>query len=142
MTVEFISAINVNPSNEINKLGRVDIDVAYLKRYSRILEDGGFDYTLVPYGSSFHDPFRIASAVTQFTERIKPIIALRPNTIYPTVAAKALATLDQARAHQIHKHRPGTNREKLDHEHAPSNRALQRPLDFAAGTTRRSGDLA
>lgn len=95
MTVEFISAINVNPSNEINKLGRVDIDVAYLKRYSRILEDGGFDYTLVPYGSSFHDPFMIASAVTQVTDRIKPIIALRPNTIYPTVAAKALATLDQ-----------------------------------------------
>jgi alkanesulfonate monooxygenase len=95
MTVEFISAINVNSSNEINRLGRTEIDVDYLKRYSRILEDGGFDYTLVPYGSSFHDPFTIASAVTQFTERIKPIIALRPNTVYPTVAAKALATLDQ-----------------------------------------------
>jgi alkanesulfonate monooxygenase len=95
MTVEFISAINVNPSNEINKLGRAEIDLPYLKRYSRVLEDGGFDYTLVPYGSSFHDPFTIASAVTQYTERIKPIVALRPNTIYPTVAAKALATLDQ-----------------------------------------------
>jgi alkanesulfonate monooxygenase len=95
VTVEFISAINVNPSNEINKLASASIDVAYLKRYSRVLEDGGFDYTLVPYGSSFHDPFTIASAVTQYTERIKPIVALRPNTIYPTVAAKALATLDQ-----------------------------------------------
>jgi alkanesulfonate monooxygenase len=95
MTVEFISAINVNSSNEINHRREAGIDVAYLKRYSRILEDGGFDYTLVPYGSSFHDPFTIASAVTQFTERIKPIVALRPNTIYPTVAAKALATLDQ-----------------------------------------------
>jgi alkanesulfonate monooxygenase len=95
MTVEFISAINVNGSNEINGQRTAEIDVAHLKRYSRILEDGGFDYTLVPYGSSFHDPFTIASAVTQFTERIKPIVALRPNTIYPTVAAKALATLDQ-----------------------------------------------
>jgi alkanesulfonate monooxygenase len=95
MTVEFISAINVNPANEINKLRSAEIDVPYLKRYSRVLEDGGFDYTLVPYGSSFHDPFTIASAVTQFTERLKPIVALRPNTIYPTVAAKALATLDQ-----------------------------------------------
>jgi alkanesulfonate monooxygenase len=95
MTVEFISAININESNEINRLGKADIDVAHLKRYSRILEDGGFDYTLVPYGSSHHDPFTIASAVTQYTERIKPIVALRPNTIYPTVAAKALATLDQ-----------------------------------------------
>ena len=95
MTVEFISAINVNPANEINKLRLADIDVPYLKRYSRVLEDGGFDYTLVPYASSFHDPFTIASAVTQYTERLKPIVALRPNTIYPTVAAKALATLDQ-----------------------------------------------
>src|SRR4051812_37404026 len=95
MPVEFISAINVNASNEVN--GRADpaVDVGYLRRYSRILEDGGFDYTLVPYNSTFHDPFTVAAALTQFTERIKPIIALRPNTIYPTVAAKALATLDQ-----------------------------------------------
>jgi alkanesulfonate monooxygenase len=95
MTVEFISAINVNPSNEINRLGQFDIDLPYLKRYSRVLEDAGFDYTLVPYGSFGHDPFTIGAAVTQYTERIKPIIALRPNTLYPTVAAKALATLDQ-----------------------------------------------
>jgi alkanesulfonate monooxygenase len=95
MTVEFISAINVNPSNEINRLGRFAIDLPYLKRYARVLEDAGFDYTLVPYGSFGHDPFTISAALTQYTERIKPIVALRPNTIYPTVAAKALATLDQ-----------------------------------------------
>jgi alkanesulfonate monooxygenase len=95
MPVEFISAINVNASNEVN--GRADpaVDIGYLRRYARILEDGGFDYTLVPYNSTFHDPFTVAAALTQFTERIKPIIALRPNTMYPTVAAKALATLDQ-----------------------------------------------
>ncbi|MCU1479535.1 MAG: putative alkanesulfonate monooxygenase [Subtercola sp.] len=95
MSVEFISAINVNAANEINGVSDFRLDPVYLKRYSRILEDGGFDYTLVPYGSPGHDPFTIAAAVTQYTERIKPIIALRPNTIYPTVAAKALATLDQ-----------------------------------------------
>ncbi|PPG52478.1 alkanesulfonate monooxygenase [Rathayibacter sp. AY2B3] len=95
MAVEFISAINVNSSNEVNGLTQPGIDVAYLRRYSRILEDGGFDYTLVPYGSAGHDPFTIAAAVTQYTEHLKPIVALRPNTIYPTVAAKALATLDQ-----------------------------------------------
>ncbi|MBT0772183.1 LLM class flavin-dependent oxidoreductase [Kineosporia sp. J2-2] len=93
--IEFISAINVNPANEVNRLGLADIDVPYLRRYSRLLEDGGFDYTLVPYGSAGHDPFTVAAAVTQYTERIKPIVALRPNTVYPTVAAKALATLDQ-----------------------------------------------
>jgi alkanesulfonate monooxygenase len=95
MPVEFISAVNVNSSNEINGLTNPAIDIGYLRRYARALEDGGFDYTLVPYSSSLHDPFSVATALTQFTERIRPIVALRPNTIYPTVAAKALATLDQ-----------------------------------------------
>jgi alkanesulfonate monooxygenase len=95
MTVEFISAINVNESNELNRLGRSAIDLPFLKKYARALDDGGFDYTLVAYASAFHDPFTLASAITQFTDRIKPIIALRPNTMYPTVAAKQLATLDQ-----------------------------------------------
>ncbi|GAB3844682.1 LLM class flavin-dependent oxidoreductase [Dactylosporangium cerinum] len=95
MPVEFISAINVNASNEVNGRGDPALDVDFLRRYARVLEDGGFDYTLVPYNTTFHDPFTVAAALTQFTERIRPIIALRPNTMYPTVAARALATLDQ-----------------------------------------------
>ncbi|PWJ48309.1 alkanesulfonate monooxygenase [Quadrisphaera granulorum] len=95
MTVEFISAINVNPANEINGSTDTRIDPKYLARYARTLEEAGFDYTLVPYGSPSYDPFTVAATVVAHTERIKPIIALRPNTIYPTVAAKALATLDQ-----------------------------------------------
>ncbi|WP_018640160.1 LLM class flavin-dependent oxidoreductase [Parafrankia elaeagni] len=95
MTVEFISAINVNPSNELNQLRQAALDPAYLRRYARLLDEGGFDYTLVPYYSAGHDPFTIAAALSQYTERLRPIIALRPNTMYPTVAAKQLATLDQ-----------------------------------------------
>jgi alkanesulfonate monooxygenase len=33
--------------------------------------------------------------VIAHTKHIRPFVALRPNTVYPTVAAKALATLDQ-----------------------------------------------
>lgn len=95
MTVEFISAINVNPGNELNGFKDAAIDPKYVTRYARVLEDGGFDYTLVPYHSGGHDPFTLATAIASVTERLKPIIALRPNTLYPTVAAKALATLDQ-----------------------------------------------
>jgi alkanesulfonate monooxygenase len=61
----------------------------------RSLEEGGYDYTLLPYGSSTADSFVVASAVGQLTERIKPIVALRPNTTFPTVGAQKLATLDQ-----------------------------------------------
>jgi alkanesulfonate monooxygenase len=95
MAVEFISAVNLNPSNELNRLGQVAIDVPYFRRYVNALEDAGFDYTLVPYTSSFHDPFAVANAIVQRSERVAPIVALRPNIVYPTVAAKALATLDQ-----------------------------------------------
>ncbi|MCK9878331.1 LLM class flavin-dependent oxidoreductase [Frankia sp. AgPm24] len=95
MPVEFISAVNVNPSNEVNRLGLTAVDLPFFRRYARTLDEYGFDYTLVPYGSPGHDPFTVAAALTQHTERVRPIVALRPNTMFPTVAAKQLATLDQ-----------------------------------------------
>src|SRR4051794_6761344 len=93
--VEFISAINVNASNELNRLGEAAVDPAFFRTYVHALETAGFDYTLVPYASAYHDPFGVANAIVQQSERIAPIVALRPNIMYPTVAAKALATLDQ-----------------------------------------------
>jgi alkanesulfonate monooxygenase len=95
MTVEFISASFVNDSSERYPRPGQGIDRKFLIRYARELDAYGFDYTLLPYGSSGNDPFGVAAAITQYTEHIRPIIALRPNTMYPTVAAKALATLDQ-----------------------------------------------
>jgi alkanesulfonate monooxygenase len=37
----------------------------------------------------------VASAISQHTSHVRPIVALRPNTMHPTVAAKQLATIDQ-----------------------------------------------
>lgn len=95
MTVEFISAVNVRPGDELNPLPGRGLDPDYLRRYARALEDAGFDYTLVPYGSAGADSFVVATAVAAATETIKPIVAVRPNTVFPTVAAQQLATLDQ-----------------------------------------------
>ena len=94
-TVEFISQSHLNPSTELDPIPTRGIDLAYFRRYVRALEEGGFDYTLLPYGSNSADSFVVASAVGQLTERIKPIVALRPNTTFPLVAAQKLATLDQ-----------------------------------------------
>jgi alkanesulfonate monooxygenase len=94
MTVEFISLINVWESSELHPRPGGAPDAAYIKRYARALEDGGFDYTLVAYHSAGYDPFTVSATIAAFTERIKPIVALRPNTVYPTVAAQSLATLD------------------------------------------------
>ncbi|RKN04647.1 LLM class flavin-dependent oxidoreductase [Streptomyces radicis] len=95
MTVEFISASYVNDSTELHPRPGQGIDRSFLVRYARTLDEYGFDYTLLPYGSAGYDPFTVAAAIAQHTERVRPLVALRPNTVYPTVAAKALATLDQ-----------------------------------------------
>ncbi|MEV6347393.1 LLM class flavin-dependent oxidoreductase [Actinoplanes sp. NPDC051851] len=93
--VEFISLSHLNPSTELNPIPSRGIDLAYFRKYVAALEEGGYDYTLLPYGSGTADSFVTASAVGQLTERIKPIVALRPNTTFPTVGAQKLATLDQ-----------------------------------------------
>ncbi|MEU6643985.1 LLM class flavin-dependent oxidoreductase [Saccharomonospora sp. NPDC046836] len=93
--VEFISQIHPNPATELVPTRSRTVDVPYFRRYVRALEDAGFDYTLLPYGSSAADSFILAAAVGQLTERLKPIVALRPNTVFPLVAAQQLATLDQ-----------------------------------------------
>jgi alkanesulfonate monooxygenase len=93
--VEFISLSHLNPSTELNPIPTRGIDLTYFRTYVQSLEDGGYDYTLLPYGSGGADSFVVASAVGQLTERIKPIVALRPNTTFPLVGAQKLATLDQ-----------------------------------------------
>ncbi|KAF7587727.1 hypothetical protein BBP40_006834 [Aspergillus hancockii] len=95
MPVEFISLTFPNTSTELNPIPNAPIDPEYLVRYARNLDDYGFNYTLVPYDSSYFDPFTTGATIAAATKNIKIIIALRPNTLYPTVAAKALATLDQ-----------------------------------------------
>jgi alkanesulfonate monooxygenase len=95
MTVEFISLINVWESSELHPRANGAPDADYIRKYARYLEDGGFDYTLVAYASAGYDPFTVSATIAAYTDRIKPIVALRPNTMYPTVAAQALTTLDQ-----------------------------------------------
>lgn len=96
MPTEFISVTFPNASTEINPLPNAGVvDPEFLVRYARSLDDYGFNYTLVPYGSSGFDPFTIGATIASVTKNLNIIIALRPNTLFPTVAAKALATLDQ-----------------------------------------------
>lgn len=95
MPTEFISLTFPNASTEIAPIRGAGIDPDYLIRYARTLDDLAYNYTLVPYGSNSYDPFTIGATIAAATKNLKVIIALRPNTLYPTVAAKALATLDQ-----------------------------------------------
>ncbi|PPJ60804.1 hypothetical protein CBER1_02328 [Cercospora berteroae] len=95
MPVEFISLAFPNASTELEPIAGAGIDPDFLKKYARNLDDYGFNYTLQPYDSGSFDPFTTGATIAAVTNQLKVIIALRPNTVYPTVAAKALATLDQ-----------------------------------------------
>ena len=95
MPTEFISVTFPNASTEIKPIPNAQLDPDYLVRYARNIDDYEYNYTLIPYDSSSYDPFTIGATIAAVTKKVKVIIALRPNTIYPTVAAKALATLDQ-----------------------------------------------
>jgi len=101
MTVEFIGLTPANAFNEIKPIPNAGVDVDFLIRYSRTLDDYGFNYTLIPYDSSYFDPWTIGATIAAVTKNIKVIIALRLNTLHPTVAAKALATLDQPSAGRV-----------------------------------------
>ncbi|MFF3372353.1 LLM class flavin-dependent oxidoreductase [Streptomyces sp. NPDC002680] len=97
MPVEFISAVHTDTGSNgpasSSRTGGFDPD--FVRKYARTLDDGGFDHTLVAYHSASPDALQLAQFVATNTERIRPILAHRPGVIFPTHAARALATLDQ-----------------------------------------------
>ncbi|MFT4233865.1 MAG: LLM class flavin-dependent oxidoreductase [Microbacterium sp.] len=93
--VEFVSAINTRNTTELDPRPGRGIELDFFTHYARAVEDAGFDYTLVPYGSNSPDSFVISAALSQITERLKAIVAVRPNTDFPLAAAQKLATIDQ-----------------------------------------------
>ncbi|KAK3373012.1 luciferase-like domain-containing protein [Lasiosphaeria ovina] len=95
MPTEFISLTFPNASTELAPIPGASIDPDFQARYARTLDEYGFNYTLVPYDSSYYDPWTQGATIAAHTKNLKVIIALRPNTVYPTVAAKMLATLSQ-----------------------------------------------
>ncbi|WOO77919.1 Alkanesulfonate monooxygenase [Vanrija pseudolonga] len=102
MPVEFISATFANGSTELAPFPPGSpVDVDFLVRYARVLDDYGYNYTLIPYHSGGFDPFTLGATVLAVTKNIKIIIALRPNTIFPTVAARKLSTLSQLGAGRV-----------------------------------------
>lgn len=91
---EFISVTFPNASTELQPIPGAKADPDFIERYSRGLDDYDFNYTLIPYGSGGFDPFTIGATILARTKKLSIIIALRPNTMFPTVAAKMLATLN------------------------------------------------
>jgi len=138
--VEFISLSHLNPSTELEPVPSRGVDLEYFRTYVAALEAAGYDYTLLPYGSGSADSFVVASAVGQLTERLRPIVALRPNTAYPLVAAQQLATLDQLTEGRavVHLISGGSDAEQARQgDYLPKSRRYARTSEFV-GLLRRA----
>ena len=98
MPIEFIGMIGVRPEGADGAAVHViggEIDLAWVRDFSRAHESAGFDKVLVGYTSTSADGFLVSGYAAAHTERLGYLIAHRPGFVAPTLAARKAATLDQ-----------------------------------------------
>ncbi len=95
MPVEFIGMIATQEASEIRALQGPLVDPQFVARFAKAHEDSDFDRVLIGYSSASPDGLQVAAYAASQVERLKFLIAHRPGFVFPTVAARAFATLDQ-----------------------------------------------
>ncbi|MBV8718506.1 MAG: LLM class flavin-dependent oxidoreductase [Chloroflexi bacterium] len=95
MPVEFIGMIATQQQSEIRPRSGPVVDRAFVRAFSRAHEDAGFDKVLIGYSAARPDGLQVAAYAAAHTERIHYLVAHRPGFVFPTVAARSFATLDQ-----------------------------------------------
>jgi alkanesulfonate monooxygenase len=71
------------------------VDHHYMKQIAQAADKLGYGGVLLPTGRSCEDPWIAAASLISVTQRLKFLIALRPSTLSPTVAARQTATFDR-----------------------------------------------
>lgn len=94
MSVEFLGMGAPNDQTDLHPRTTEVFDREHLRRVVRAHEDAGFEHVLFAYGSESPDPITAATFAADHTSSIRLRLAHRPNTSYPTVAAKQFLTLD------------------------------------------------
>jgi alkanesulfonate monooxygenase len=88
-----------NVTNVIDRLGQTAMsrpaDVDYLAEVAKAAERVGFEAVLTPTGSGCEDAWVTCAAVAQHTEKLKFIVAFRPDAIAPAWAAHQAATFQR-----------------------------------------------
>jgi alkanesulfonate monooxygenase len=69
--------------------------LAYLAQVARAAEQSGFDAALTPTGTWCDDSWITCAALSQQTERLRFLVAFRPGSIHPTLAAQQVATFQR-----------------------------------------------
>ncbi|HVX44245.1 MAG TPA: LLM class flavin-dependent oxidoreductase [Mycobacteriales bacterium] len=95
MTVEFIGMLGTHEVSEIHAREGAFVQPDFVRRIAQAHEAGDFDKVLIGYGSSSPDCTQVAAYVAAHTERLKFLLAHRPGFVFPTLAARTFATLDQ-----------------------------------------------
>src|SRR5919199_169910 len=95
MPVEFIGMIATQEQSEILPRQGPVVDPAFVRAFCQAHEAGGFDKVLIGYSAARPDGLQVAAYAAAHTERLHFLIAHRPGFVFPTVAARAFATLDQ-----------------------------------------------
>jgi alkanesulfonate monooxygenase len=95
MAVEFIGMISTRAQSEIQRGSGPAIDRSYVRAFARAHEEGGFDKVLIGYSAGRPDGLQVAAYAAAHTERLHFLIAHRPGFVFPTLAARSFATLDQ-----------------------------------------------
>ncbi|MFJ2419160.1 LLM class flavin-dependent oxidoreductase [Streptomyces brevispora] len=70
-------------------------DLRYMTQIAQAAEHMGFEAILTPVGTFCEDAWLSCAALAQDTERLKFLVALRPDAISPTLAAQMAATFQR-----------------------------------------------
>ena len=75
--------------------GRRPVDIDYLSQVARAADRLGFEAVLTPTGTICEDAWLVTAALSRDTERLKFLVAFRPGSISPTLAAQQAATFQR-----------------------------------------------
>jgi alkanesulfonate monooxygenase len=96
LSLEFIGMIQPRLQSEIHPADKsIVLDKGYLRAFAQAHEAAGFDRVLIGYYADAPDGFLVGGYVAAHTTRLGLLLAHRPGFVAPSVAARALATLDQ-----------------------------------------------
>lgn len=76
-------------------IGSRPVTFSYLRQIAEACDDLGYRGVLIPSGRSCEDGWSVASALAQVTKQLQFLVALRPGTITPTVAARMANTINR-----------------------------------------------
>ena len=96
MPAQIIGMIGVTPPQGATvHVIKGALSKAFLAEFAQAHESAGFDMALVGYTASSAEGFNVALYAAMKTTRLKFLIAHRPGSVAPTLAARKIATFDQ-----------------------------------------------